>query len=232
MPDPRPILDLIIRHESGGAASAQGVPTAYDVVWSGIAPEDRPVRRLTSMTVAEVLDWQDRIDGRYRSEAAGAYQILEDTLRELVEQDQLEPDAPFDSATQDRAAVALLNRRGWSRLLAGDLGVERFADKLAREWASLPVHQRQLGHGRMVDPGQSYYAGDGLNRAHATPAEVMGAIRAALAAVPRRAPTGDRDDRLAQLERREAAQDRRIAALEARLSAVAEAAAGAARNRA
>jgi muramidase (phage lysozyme) len=171
-----PILALIRRHESDHAAKAQGVASAYDVVWAGIAKKDRP-KRLTAMTVAKVLWWQDLIDPSYLSEAAGAYQILEDTLRTL----DVDPARLFDAACQDDLAVQLLDRRGWAKCEAGKMSPGDFADQLAREWASLPVTRDQKGSERQVKRGQSYYAGDGLNKAGATPEEVMAAISAALA---------------------------------------------------
>lgn len=169
-----PILALIRRHESEGAARAQGVDSAYDVVWSRIKPLDRP-KKLSAMTVGKVLWWQDLIDPLYMSEAAGAYQIMEDTLRTLT----VSRSAIFDAATQDALALQLLDRRGWADCEAGTITPEEFGDGLAREWASLPVIQ---GPKR----GRSYYAGDGLNAASATPEEVMRAVRAAL-----QAPDGD-----------------------------------------
>jgi hypothetical protein len=110
------------------------------------------------MTIREVLAWQDRIDPLYRSEAAGRYQILEDTLRDLYVEAGMTLDSKFDKAGQDRLAMALLKRRGLDKFLHGYLSVNKFCNELAKEWASLPV----------VDgpkKGRSYYAGDGLNAA-------------------------------------------------------------------
>lgn len=171
-----PILALIRRHESEGAVSRQSVESAYDVVWSGIKPADRP-KKLSALTVERVLWWQDVVDPLYMSEAAGAYQIMEDTLRGL----QSPPGAIFDPPTQDALALQLMDRRGWADVEAGRKSVEDFANQLAREWASLPVVSPVTVGKRTVRRGQSYYAGDGLNRAHATPEEVLGAIREALA---------------------------------------------------
>jgi muramidase (phage lysozyme) len=179
-----PILALIRRNESEGAARSQGVASAYDVVWSGIKPDDRPQSPLTHLTVARVLWWQDVIDSIYMSEAAGAYQFLEDTLRGL----NFDPAALFDEKTQDGLALQLLDRRGWAKCEAGAMSVEDFADNLAREWASLPVVRAQKGQKRAVKAGQSFYAGDGLNKAHATPADVLEAIHAALQTDPPAAP--------------------------------------------
>ncbi len=176
--DPRPIMALIRQTEIGNAEVAQGVASDYDVVWGGIAKKDRPPKPLTQMTVAEVLAWQDRIDSRYNSEAAGAYQILEDTLRGL----SVRPNMRFDVAGQDHCCMLLLRRRGWDRLESK--GAAWFGDQLAREWASLPVHSDQKGASRPVKRGQSYYAGDGLNKAHVAPETVLAAIHAATADPP------------------------------------------------
>ncbi|MBP7619344.1 MAG: hypothetical protein KA745_00130 [Gemmatimonadales bacterium] len=199
-----PLLALIRRHESDGAAKGQGVASAYDVVWSGIKPEDRP-RKLSALPVDRVLWWQDLIDARYMSEAAGAYQIMEDTLRTLA----VDRSAIFDAATQDALGLQLLDRRGWAKCEAGQMTPEAFANELAKEWASLPVVTAVKRGARTLRPGQSYYAGDGLNAAHAKPAEVLAAIRAALAgdaaapvpAAPEPAPGAAEDAVVAWLAR-------------------------------
>lgn len=193
-----PLMALIRKHESQSAVEKQGVESAYDVVWSGIKPEDRP-KKLSRLSVGRVLWWQDLIDGRYQSEAAGAYQIMEDTLRTL----DVDEGATFDAATQDALCLQLLDRRGWAKCEAGLLSPEAFGNALAKEWASLPVLTGSK-------KGRSYYAGDGLNKAHATVDEVLGAIREALAtepaapAIPPVAPAPGLSDLLA-----------RVAALEA-----------------
>ena len=171
------LLNYIQRFESAGAINSQGVKSAYDVVYGGIAAADRPPVPLTSMTVSQVLEWQDSIDARYPSEAAGAYQVMEDTLRELVTSGQLDPDLLFDEATQDAVAEMLMERRGLSKFLAGTLSAEDFADSLAKEWASFPVLRDQNGANRRIKRGQSYYAGDGLNKAHADPDEFLAVIK-------------------------------------------------------
>jgi hypothetical protein len=71
------LIDLVYRAENGGRID-------YDVIYGKIRPEDRPAKPMTQMSVREVLAWQDRIDARYASEAAGAVQIIPDTLRAVV----------------------------------------------------------------------------------------------------------------------------------------------------
>lgn len=161
------LLALLRRVESGGD---------YNIVWGGIAKKDRPPRPLTTMTVNEVLAWQDSIDPRYRSEAAGAYQFLEDTLRLLVRLGLVNGNAKFNVPTQDAAAVARMRQqRGLDRYLAGKMSAEDFGQEIAKEWASMPAITRDR-RGRPAT-GQSYYAGDGLNKSLVTRAELMSAVR-------------------------------------------------------
>jgi muramidase (phage lysozyme) len=176
----RGLLDYIQRYESEGATKSQGVESAYLVVYGGIASGDRPSVRLTNMTVAEVLAWQDSIDAKYSSEAAGAYQVMEDTLRDLVKAARVDANALFDEKVQDTVAELLLERRGLSEFMSGKISAEDFADQLAREWAGFPVVRDQMGHKRYVQRGQSFYAGDGLNKAHADPDEFLSVLRSIL----------------------------------------------------
>lgn len=190
-----PILALIRKYESDPAVKPQGVASAYDVVYGGIRREDRP-KKLSDLSISRVLWWQDLIDSRYMSEAAGAYQIMEDTLRGLVANGAVDVSDTFSAETQDRLALALLDGRGWARCEAGKLSVDDFAIELAQEWASFPVPramQVKNSKGKVIrtlKAGQSYYAGDGLNKAHASVAEVRSAIEAALA-TPKPASGGE-----------------------------------------
>ncbi len=140
------------------AIGAVEAPTGWNAVWAGIRPRDRPPRPPTAMTVGEVLAWQASIDRLYPSEAVGRFQIMEDTLRELVRAGVLDPAEPFGREAQERAAFALMRRRGWDAFARGALDARAFGDRLAQEWAALPV---------LTGPrrGRSHYDGDGLNRA-------------------------------------------------------------------
>jgi muramidase (phage lysozyme) len=183
MPTPHPILTLIRKYESDRAVKLQKVPSSYDVVYGKIKTSDRPSKLLTTMTIREVLAWQDSIDYKYSSEAAGAYQFMEDTLRDIVRQEQL--DLLFDKGIQDALAINRLEYRGWQRFLTGDITLEKFGNHLAMEWASLPVlSSTMMGHKQIVHRGQSYYAGDGVNKAHAKPEEVEETIISAKNTLP------------------------------------------------
>lgn len=158
----RPLLDLIGSKEA---------PKGYDQVWGGIKSRDHPPRPVTTMTIGQVLAWQDSIDHLYRSEAAGRYQFMEDTLRDIYAPAGFTLRDPFNEATQDALACHLLKRRGLKQYLRGEIDINQFGNNIAREWASFPVF---TGPKR----GRSYYAGDGLNHSYVKIGEVMAAIKA------------------------------------------------------
>jgi hypothetical protein len=79
-----PILALLRKHESEGAAKSQGVPNAYCVVYGGIPKANRPKELLTTYTIAEIAEWQNFVVSKgAASSAAGAYQIIRKTLEGL-----------------------------------------------------------------------------------------------------------------------------------------------------
>lgn len=154
----QPLLELIAQAESRGNYNA----------YFGNASNDK--LNFTDMSVAEVLKWQnDFIASGSPSSAVGRYQIINTTLNSLVQQLDLDTSLKFDEVVQDGLAMALLNKRGVNDYLNNRLNKEQFAAELAKEWASLPS---VLGD----NPGQSYYAGDGLNRALIGVNEVLVAI--------------------------------------------------------
>lgn len=139
-----PLLDLIGRAEGAG----------YDTIVGFVKKSDYPARPITALTVDEVLAWQNSIDANYDSEASGRYQVMEDTLRGLKTQGVVSGTDLFNSATQDKIAIALLKIRGLNRFLSGAITAEQFGDNLSYEWASLPV---------ITGPraGQGRYSGQG-----------------------------------------------------------------------
>ncbi len=155
------LLDFIAKPESGGN---------FNIVYGGIKKQHRPNVPLTEMTIGEVLSWQDSIDPLYRSEAAGAFQIMEDTLRTLHVEAGLPKSALFSEENQRKLATQLLKRRGLDKYLAGKMTPEAFANELAKEWASLPVVSGPK-------KGRSYYAGDGLNKSHVSVEAFLAAVR-------------------------------------------------------
>ena len=154
----RPLLDAIARGESSDNYNAYfGHP-------------DNSTVHFTTMTVAQVLQWQEEYvrQGHYSS-AVGRYQIVRPTLAGLVARLKIDPSARFDAVMQDRMAIALLERRGAVQYAEKELSREQFAANIAQEWAALP---KAVGD----KPGESYYAGDGVNQSRLTIEEVYQAI--------------------------------------------------------
>lgn len=153
-----PLLDVIAKAESNGNYNA----------YFGNAGNSQI--KFTDMTVAEVMKWQaDFIAQGQPSSAVGRYQIISTTLSGLVNRKIVDVNEKFDEATQDRLAIALVERRGSLDYVARQLSAHEFAANLAKEWAGLP---RVLGG----NPTDSYYAGDGLNKSRTSVEEVLGAI--------------------------------------------------------
>lgn len=156
----RPLQQVIQRAESGGD---------YNIIFHG--SKIRPARPITTMTVREVLAWQDQsVAAGSASSAVGAYQIIRRTLRDIVAAGVLSMDEIFDRAAQDRAGVHLMQRRGLDRYLSGKMSADEFGNSLAREWAGLPVLTGSKA-------GRSYYAGDGLNNSTVSVAQVRNALQ-------------------------------------------------------
>ena len=133
-------------------------PHGYDQVYSG--SRLAPPRPITSMTINQVLDWQDAsVRAGSDSSAAGAYQIIRKTLRGLVKSLKLTGNELFDAAMQDRLAIALMREKGLDDFLARRISAETFGNRLAGVWAGLP---KISGSGA----GRSAY--DGLAGNHAT----------------------------------------------------------------
>lgn len=103
--------------------------------YSGLAAE-APPKPLVSMTINEVLAWQDRIDQRSKSEAAGRYQIMEDTLRGLKKELRLSGDEMFDAGMQNSLAAHLAFQAGWN---PNSENYVSMGNALAKVWAALPV---------------------------------------------------------------------------------------------
>lgn len=166
----QPVLDLIGKYESRGD---------YDIVYGGIPQRLRPMVPLTQLTIAEVMDWQNRIVKQgVASTAAGKYQIIRKTLAASVAATGIDTRRKFDKAAQDELGMHLLAGRGFQRFINGKISANDMMIGLAKEWASFPVPFDMRGQSRQVKAGQSYYSGDGLNKAHAKIAEVKEALAA------------------------------------------------------
>jgi len=155
------LLDFI-----GGIEAPKGYGTIYGNNQGKLA------KPLTSMTLDEVIAAGPSWTKAYKSSAAGRYQFMNATLKDLKKSLALTGKETFSPDLQDRLAYELLKRRGWASFVAGFMSREAFGKALAQEWASLPVLADTQGASRQVKRGQSYYAGDGLNKALTSPESV------------------------------------------------------------
>jgi muramidase (phage lysozyme) len=155
------LLGFVYGFESGGD---------YTVVYGH--HQSTLAKPITSMTLDELAAAQKVLAKRYGSSAAGALQLMQGTLAGLRTALKLTGKELFTPDLQDRLGYQLLKQRGYARFKAGTLSLEAFARNLAQEWASLPVLATTQGAHRKVAAGETYYAGDKLNRALVAPDKV------------------------------------------------------------
>lgn len=134
---------------------------------------------LTEMTISEVFELQEKMQSS-GSSAVGAHQFINSTLREEVKKQGISLDTKFTPQVQDTIILSRLKgMRGFDKFLSGEKTIEEFALSLAQEFASMPVVEdmvvtnKKTGKKRTVKAGQSYYAGDGLNKSLTSIDEVI-----------------------------------------------------------
>ena len=165
------ILDVI------GFAEGAGYNTPYN--GSNITPVQLYGKQLSELTLDEVFTWQAAsVNAGSASSAAGKYQIVNRTLKGLVDGvGVVSREDKFSPANQDKLCRKLLQQRGVDGFMAGSKSEAAFCLAMAQEWASLPVIERTQGQERKVNPGESYYAGDGLNKSRIAPIQLIAAVR-------------------------------------------------------
>lgn len=159
------LLDFIRDTEVGTEARS-----GYDVIFG--FNQNRLPKPVTSMTIDEVLGSQASWSKRFGSSATGGYQFIRATLAGLKTELRLLGRQILDPNLQDRLGFHLLKRRGYERFVSGQIDRTEFGRRLAQEWASFPVLVATKGAHRQLSRGQSYYAGDGLNKALVPPERV------------------------------------------------------------
>jgi hypothetical protein len=147
----------------------KGEAKTYDTQYGGGRKEG-----LEKMTVNEVLKYQHTPGGwNAKSSAIGKYQIMSYTLEAAKKDLRLTGNELFDKNLQDKIYKEYLTgdkRPALKAYLTGKTpDDEKSLDKaqiaLAQEFASVPVPFRMQGHHRIVEAGETYYAGDKLNKA-------------------------------------------------------------------
>lgn len=157
-------------------------PRGYDTVY-GNRMSQMP-RPLTSMTLTEVIADGPRRTKLFGSSACGRYQFMTATLKDLQKSLVLIGNDKFTSDFQDRLGYELLKRRGYLKFVSGGMSLTAFGLGIAQEWASFPVLVSVFNGKRNIARGQSYYAGDGVNKALVRPEAVEAALRKVLAVAP------------------------------------------------
>lgn len=143
---------------------------------------------LTQMTYGNIIDAQanwgsktwvrNNWGHKTASSAAGRYQFMQATLQDIAREIRsIDGKLIFAPSLQDRLGYYLLLRRGYADFIAGKLSLVQFGLSLAKEWASFPVLSATTGQHRDVARGQSYYAGDGLNKSLVKPEQVEQRLR-------------------------------------------------------
>ncbi len=163
------------------AETSREPPECYEVVY-GQRQSDLP-KPLTHMTFDEVVKGGPERTRKFGSSAAGAAQFMRDTLdkpktmADLKGEMGLSGSELFSPDLQDRMAFHLLKRRGFEKFMAGTMSVTAFGKALAQEWASFPVLAATHGAHRRVARGETYYAGDRLNKALLKPEQIETLLR-------------------------------------------------------
>lgn len=145
-------------------------PMGYGTIYAN--KQSKLPKPLTSMTLGEVIDAQKAWSKNNGSSAAGRYQFMRATLIGLSKTLNLSGNLIFDVDLQDQLGYELLKRRGYSEFIAGKINSVEFGKRLAQEWASFPVLTACQGAHRTVQRGETYYAGDKLNKALVAPEKV------------------------------------------------------------
>jgi muramidase (phage lysozyme) len=155
-------------------------PKGYGTVYGN--KQARLKKPLVEMTLDEAIAAGPTWTRQFGSSAAGRYQFMKATLADLKKELKLTGRELLDADMQDRLGFHLLKRRGYLLFAGRKLSATGFGKCLAQEWASFPVLADTTGAKRAVKRGQSFYAGDGLNKSLVKPEAVEAVLAAVLAA--------------------------------------------------
>jgi hypothetical protein len=140
-----------------------------------IARED-----LSRMTIAEYLRRGSLgKDDPQKMFAVGKYQIIPDTMRNIVKALGINPDTTtLSPEVQDRMFRHLIESKPAVRkYLEGKSSDQKAALlALAKEWASVGVPEDTYRNGQLIKAGESYYSGVGGNKAHTSPESIASAL--------------------------------------------------------
>ncbi|MFC7064828.1 hypothetical protein [Brucella rhizosphaerae] len=156
------LLDFVRLIETGKTDRS-----SYDVIYGH--NEGKISKKVTSMSIDELIGIQPTFTKRFKSSAAGGYQFMRNTLRDLKAELRLRGGQIMDPDLQDRLGYHLAIRRGYNDFISGNISRTEFGRRLAQEWASFPVLAPTKGAHRALERGETFYSGDKLNKALVTP---------------------------------------------------------------
>ncbi|MGQ1911699.1 hypothetical protein ACT3CE_18205 [Marinifilum sp. RC60d5] len=108
--------------------------------------------------------------------AVGRYQLIPNTLNSSIISLELDIDKNLDEKMQDRIFekyLITIKRPEIIEYLKGNGNIEDAMYAAAKEWASIGVDKgKKISKDRIAVGGESYYAGDGLNKAHISPDQI------------------------------------------------------------
>ena len=164
------ILGLLEKYEAGAAG------------WESMYP-NTSLPGATNMTIAEVAD---KATG-----AVGMYQNLPKYLNERAVAVNLDPTKDkYTPENQIKIAEYLIGK-GQANVTPQMLkdNPDESMLRLSKVWAAIPVPYDTQGANRRVSKGESYYAGDGVNKAHITPDMMYSAMKYRPTKPPKQRPT-------------------------------------------
>lgn len=158
---PTEMLAQAISHGEGSYSSVnRGLVNGMNL---GSYEED-----LSQLTVDEILA-RNKLptDDPRRMNAVGRYQIINSTLRDLKKNMGLSGNELFTPELQDKMFIELLpeSAKGYINGKHNDK-ISAMTD-VSKVWSSVGVPVAMQGKHRMIQAGESFYAGDGGNKANA-----------------------------------------------------------------
>ena len=108
--------------------------------------------------------------------AVGRYQLIPITLNSAIRALNLNIEDNLDEEMQDKIFdhyLIAIKRPKIIAYLEGEGTLDVAMYESAKEWASIGVEKgKKISKGRIAAGGESYYANDGLNKAHITPDQI------------------------------------------------------------
>lgn len=158
---------LITNNEgtSDEMAIQKGFESGYDVVL-GYGKFGRPTKdgkevSLTTLTVAEVFEFQNRLINNSKgklsgvpksmgSSAVGAYQFIKPTLEAFLNKGLISENTIFTAEVQEKLYLKLLEKAGLNEYESGSMSYGDYMDNLSKIWASVPNSKGKSSYGQPV----------------------------------------------------------------------------------